>query len=303
MNLNILVKYSFFINFISETNGGAIKESTKEKVSVTSSVFEKCQSSESGGGIFVEGDEMEFNNLCFYSCISKESPAIKTQKISSISNSKTSTVYISENSLTANSQLNSSPHDIGCSILTTKQSSIMKQMNITNSIINHIAGVCCEESQTCEHSYFNLVENQATEHGVLIQYTSEETTSLSYINSISNQCPDDFPLVRNVQGPSFTVTSSNFISNTCHQQIFSSDINVISCYLQNNNAVSGANNQDASSNSIEITINNPACYDLNIQNGFSFSLGNLCMFNSNKYKISNKYFILTIYICLLYTFK
>ena len=279
----ILLKYSLYINFISDSNGGAIFISADDDVSVSMSVFEKCQAANSGGGIFAEAINMSFRNICFFQCSAKSSLAIRSQNKNN--DLMDSFVSITQNSVKQSSMLPTANKEDGSSFMNFKQNSFMKDINITNTILNHIAGVYCKESPIANHSFFNLIGNQATKHGVLSQYSAKNIITFSYANCISNKCPASFPLIRKVESAinpmfQFNVQHSNFISNTAYQSIFSTGISVRDCYLFNNNPNVGTSIK----HKLDIIITDPECNFLEFDNGFLLEMNQLCTNWTYKFK-------------------
>ena len=144
-----------------------------------------------------------------------------------------------------------------------------------------------------------MVNNQATQHGVLSQYRVKSITTISYANCISNACPKDFPLIRKVESKTFTVQYSNFISNTAHGSIFSSDISVSYCYLSKNNVQAGTNIKQAYSEELSIVVSDPEC--IYLDNGFTLEIKNLYQIRTREFK--NYPHIPPILLLLLFVFQ
>ena len=185
--MNNFIKFSYFINLNSPSNGGAISLNTTDETEILSCVFERCQTSSEGGGIFIEGfNNKKLSKLCFYYCIAYESVAIRINTIQSDDSEANS--HLHQISTLKCSQL-SAEENKGATIWDMQSNSYMKNINISHTTVNHIAAYYCQNCSICDHSQVNLINNNSSVHGVLIQFSFKDQISLSFFNVLSNLCP------------------------------------------------------------------------------------------------------------------
>ena len=63
-------------------------------------------------------------------------------------------VYITQNLVIKNSVLSDATYEQGCSFMNNEQNSLMRDINITNTIVHHVAGVYCKECPSANHFFF-----------------------------------------------------------------------------------------------------------------------------------------------------
>ena len=235
-------------------NGGAILADSPfvPFINITDSVFFDCTSSNYGGAIYFETDEIHIDRVCGFQC----SASYHHFAYFSIGTK----ALINELSLAACSNYSKG----SCSMSVLYYEHVLTNINNSKCVSEHVSGIKVMANLNNKHSlvFCTFSDNNVT-NGICVHLNSA-FGNWSFINFVSNNSPNNYGVVYSQSGP-FYISSAVFYSNQ-NTLFYSPGMLILSyCYISHLEEISFGNVTLSNNNTFSAT----STYGFSLYNTFN----------------------------------